>query len=53
METEDGLHDWAFVDRATAENVRCLREGVPLTIDDTPLEAMIESGDPNPAPHAD
>ena len=27
VETEDGLHGWAFVDRAIAENVRCLREG--------------------------
>jgi predicted dehydrogenase len=25
--TEDGLHDWAFVDRAIAENLRCLRAG--------------------------
>jgi len=25
VETEDGLHSWAFVDRAIAENVRCLR----------------------------
>lgn len=27
IETEDGLHSWAFIDRAIAENVRCLREG--------------------------
>jgi len=27
VETEDGLHDWAFVDRAIAENVRCLEAG--------------------------
>ncbi|MFC7141016.1 Gfo/Idh/MocA family protein [Halosimplex aquaticum] len=27
VETEDGLHSWDFVDRAIAENVRCLREG--------------------------
>ena len=27
VETEDGLHGWEFVDRAIAENVRCLREG--------------------------
>ena len=26
VETEDGLHGWEFVDRAVAENVRCLRE---------------------------
>ena len=26
VETEDGLHGWEFVDRAIAENVRCLRE---------------------------
>ena len=26
VETEDGLHGWAFIDRAIAENVRCLRE---------------------------
>ncbi|WP_459191515.1 Gfo/Idh/MocA family protein [Halosimplex sp. J119] len=26
VETEDGLHSWTFVDRAIAENVRCLRE---------------------------
>jgi len=24
VETEDGLHGWAFIDRAIAENVRCL-----------------------------
>lgn len=28
VETEDGLHGWAFIDRAIAENVRCLREDV-------------------------
>jgi len=27
IETEDGLHGWEFIDRAIAENVRCLREG--------------------------
>ena len=27
VETEDGLHGWEFIDRAIAENVRCLREG--------------------------
>jgi predicted dehydrogenase len=26
VETEDGMHDWAFVDRAIAENIRCLSE---------------------------
>ena len=27
VETEDGLHGWAFIDRAIAENVRCLDAG--------------------------
>ncbi|WP_248906780.1 Gfo/Idh/MocA family protein [Halocatena marina] len=27
IETDDGLHSWEFVDRAIAENIRCLREG--------------------------
>lgn len=27
VDTEDGLHDWAFVDRVIAENVRCLDTG--------------------------
>ncbi|ESP87080.1 Gfo/Idh/MocA family protein [Candidatus Halobonum tyrrellensis] len=27
VETDDGLHGWEFIDRALAENVRCLREG--------------------------
>jgi predicted dehydrogenase len=27
VETEDGLHSWEFVDRAIAENIRCLEEG--------------------------
>jgi predicted dehydrogenase len=27
VDTEDGLHDWEFVDRAIAENVRCLEAG--------------------------
>ncbi|WP_246999755.1 Gfo/Idh/MocA family protein [Halosolutus gelatinilyticus] len=27
VETEDGLHGWEFIDRAIAENVRCLSEG--------------------------
>ncbi|WP_207592451.1 Gfo/Idh/MocA family oxidoreductase [Halomontanus rarus] len=27
VETEDGLHSWEFVDRAIAENVRCLEAG--------------------------
>jgi predicted dehydrogenase len=27
VETEDGLHGWEFVDRAIAENVRCLKTG--------------------------
>ncbi|GAB3672877.1 Gfo/Idh/MocA family protein [Halopiger thermotolerans] len=26
VETEDGLHSWEFIDRAIAENVRCLDE---------------------------
>jgi UDP-N-acetylglucosamine 3-dehydrogenase len=26
IKTEDGLHDWTFIDRAIAENVRCLQE---------------------------
>ncbi|AEH39053.1 Gfo/Idh/MocA family protein [Halopiger xanaduensis] len=26
VETEDGLHSWEFIDRAIAENVRCLEE---------------------------
>jgi UDP-N-acetylglucosamine 3-dehydrogenase len=26
IETEDGLHNWEFIDRAIAENVRCLQE---------------------------
>jgi len=81
VETADGLHGWEFVDRAIAENVRCLREGetpelgaenalratelifatwessrrrgrvnLPLTIDDNPLQAMIDAGDLTPAP---
>lgn len=27
VETDDGLHSWEFVDRAIAENVRCLEAG--------------------------
>lgn len=27
IDTEDGLHSWEFVDRAIAENIRCLEEG--------------------------
>lgn len=27
IETEDGLHGWEFINRAIAENVRCLRKG--------------------------
>lgn len=27
VETDDGLHGWAFIDRAIAENVRCLQAG--------------------------
>jgi len=81
IETEDGLHGWEFVDRAIAENVRCLREGetpelgaenalnatelifatwessrrrgrvdLPLSIEDNPLEAMVESGELDPVP---
>lgn len=82
--TEDGLHGWEFVDRAVAENVRCLREDevpelcaenalratelifatwessrrrgrvdLPLDIEDNPLQAMLESGDLDPAPAED
>lgn len=81
IETEDGMHGWEFIDRAIAENVRCLKAGeepelaasnaltatelifgawessrrrgrvdLPLDIEDNPLEAMVESGDLNPAP---
>jgi len=81
VETEDGLHGWAFIDRAIAENVRCLETGrtpelcadnalnatelifaawesarqrgridLPLEIDDNPLQAMLDSGDLDPAP---
>lgn len=27
VETSDDIHDWAFIDRAIAENVRCLEAG--------------------------
>ncbi len=27
VETDDGLHSWEFIDRAIAENVRCLKAG--------------------------
>lgn len=27
IETEDGLHQWEFIDRAIAENIRCLQDG--------------------------
>jgi len=81
IETEDGMHGWEFVDRAIAENVRCLETGeepelnaenalnatelifgawesarqrgrvdLPLSIDDNPFEAMVESGELDPAP---
>ena len=81
VDTDDGLHSWEFIDRAVADNVRCLEAGeepelgaenalnatelifatwesarqrgrvdLPLTIDDNPLEAMVESGDLSPAP---
>ncbi len=81
IETEDGLHSWEFIDRAIADNVRCLemdeepelgaanalnatelifatwesarrrgRVDLPLTIDDNPLEAMVDSGDLSLAP---
>lgn len=84
VETDDGLHGWEFVDRAIAENVRCLDAGetpelnaenalnatelifgawesarrrarveFPLDISDNPLEAMVESGDLDPAPRSE
>lgn len=84
IETEDGLHGWEFIDRAIAENVRCLREGetpelgaenalnatelifatwessrrrgrvdLPLSIEDNPLQAMIDSGELAPKPAGD
>jgi predicted dehydrogenase len=84
VETEDGLHDWAFIDRAIAENVRCLKEDetpelgaqnalnatelifgawesarkrgrvdFPLTVDDNPLDAMVEDGSLTPEPETD
>jgi UDP-N-acetylglucosamine 3-dehydrogenase len=28
VETQDGLHSWEFIDRAIAENIQCLRDGV-------------------------
>ncbi len=81
VNTEDGLHGWEFIDRAIADNVRCLRENeppelraenalnatelifatwessrrhgrvdLPLTIEDNPLQSMLNSGDLTPAP---
>lgn len=84
VETEDGLHGWEFIDRAIAENVRCLREDetpelcaenalnateqifatwessrqraridLPLTIEDNPLQAMLDSGELTPRPEGE
>ncbi|WP_129113649.1 Gfo/Idh/MocA family protein [Halegenticoccus tardaugens] len=84
VETEDGLHGWEFIDRAIAENVRCLREDetpelcaenalnatelifatwessrcrgrvdLPLTIEDNPLRAMLDSGALTPSTGGD